>query len=230
MATHSLQNNGRNQTLHRAAQVEDPLDKPGADVGVFFRWHHKDRLQFRSQAAIHQRHLELVFIIADGPDAAQHSLGALLAGKLHQQAVKGFDGDVVELTSGLAQHLHAIPGRKERRLLFCVVQDGDDKMVKDFGATGDEIQMAVGGRIEAAGIDGANGIHNTSDCMGSSSRLQSEWLPRRVGASAEKRGNAVATLICRPDNMIVTIASPDVQSDALAASEFVAGIGVPDGI
>ncbi len=158
VVAHSFQYDGRNQSFHRAAQTENLLDEAGADVGILFGGHHEDGFKLRGQAAVHQCHLEFVFVITDGADAAQDGLGTLLAGKLDQEAVKGFHGDVSELMGGFAEHFDAIFGWK-KGLFFSVVEDGDDEMVEDLGATGDQVEMAVGRRVEAPRVDGANSVH-----------------------------------------------------------------------
>ncbi len=50
------------------------------------------------------RHLQLVLIVRDGADAAQHRMRALLAGKVDQQAIEGGYLNVAVACHAFAQH------------------------------------------------------------------------------------------------------------------------------
>ena len=77
-------------------QSDDFLHQPRADEGVRLAGHEKDGFDFGPKAAIHERHLQFVFVIRDGADAAQDDAGAALGRVVHQQAVEGADLDVGE--------------------------------------------------------------------------------------------------------------------------------------
>jgi hypothetical protein len=111
----------------------------------------EDGLDLRGQAAVHQSHLELVFVVGDGADAAQHCLGSLLARELHHQPVEGGDRDVGQRTGDLSEHLDALL-HGEQRILARIVEDGDGEVAKELGTARDEINVAVGRRVEGAGI------------------------------------------------------------------------------
>ena len=55
-----------------------------------------------------------------------------------------------------SQHLHALFDGEER-ILDRVDEDGDGEVVKELGAALDQVHVAVGGRVEGAGIEGFNG-------------------------------------------------------------------------
>src|SRR4051794_28442128 len=64
----------RHQPAHGTAKAKNLFDQPGAQIGISFRGHHEHGFQLRLQFAVHQGHLQLILVIADGADAAQHGL------------------------------------------------------------------------------------------------------------------------------------------------------------
>jgi len=69
--------------------------QPGAQVGVLFRRHHKDRFQVGLQLAVHHRHLQLIFIIAERTNSAQHGAGFDPGRVIHGQAIENVDLNVL---------------------------------------------------------------------------------------------------------------------------------------
>jgi hypothetical protein len=55
------------------------------------------------QFAVHQRHLELVLEIADGPESPHHEVRTDLVGEVGQQAVERFDLDPVLVVQNLRE-------------------------------------------------------------------------------------------------------------------------------
>jgi len=150
----------RDQPFHGAAQLKDILDEPRADVRILLIGHQKHCLYLRSQAPVHQSHLQLVLVVADGANPAQNGLSMLFENKLHQQPIEGRDRNVIEALNCFGKHLDPLRNRKERRLLR-VVQDRDHQVIKDLCPTRNQIQMTVGQRIEAAGVNGFDGIQES---------------------------------------------------------------------
>src|ERR1051326_492925 len=64
----------RHQPAHGAAKAKNLFDQPRAQVRVGLGWHHENSFQLRLQLAVHQRHLQFVFVVTDGADASQHCL------------------------------------------------------------------------------------------------------------------------------------------------------------
>src|SRR5262249_53895171 len=147
----------RNQAAHRAAQPKDLLHQFRTQVRVGLGGHHEDRFQLRLQLAVHQRHLQLVLVVADGAYAAQHRFGFLLHGVVHQQAFEGVDAHVLVALDHLFEHLPAFDDG-EQRVLLNVAQNGHDELVKDLAATLDQVEMPVGERVKRARINGADQV------------------------------------------------------------------------
>src|SRR5208283_6090566 len=98
----------------------------------------------------------------DGADAAQHRRSALAARELDHEPVEGGNGDVADAGDDLVEHLHALLNG-EKRILDRIDEDGDGEVVEDLRAALNEIDVAVGGRVEGAGIEGFGGHWSGSD-------------------------------------------------------------------
>jgi len=99
------------------------------------------------QFAIHERHLQFVFVIRDGANASKDYPCAPLAGVIDQQALENVDFDSGPLLGDLAKHFDAF-GNGEERLLVDILQHCDDHQVEHFLAAFDEVEVAVGDGIE----------------------------------------------------------------------------------
>src|SRR5215467_3977002 len=154
----ALLDNGGNQPLQRPAVLCDFPHQLGAQVAVGFSWQHKDGLQPRLELPVHQRHLQFVFVVRDGANAAQNHAGATFARVVHEQSVKNVHLDARPSVRHFAQHLYAL-GNAEQRLLFRVSQHGHDQQVKHFLAALDQVEVAVGHRVKGAGINGNRCFH-----------------------------------------------------------------------
>lgn len=105
--------------------------------------------------AIHERHLEFVFEIAQDSKPANDSNCSGLMRIIDEQAIEGID-------SNLSGHLmipHRFPTKfdpfffaKERRL-GAVSGKSDDHFVEQLGRPSDDIKMSVRDRIEGPRID-----------------------------------------------------------------------------
>ena len=149
--------------VQRPAEFGNLTHNARAEVRILFRRHHEDGFHARFHLAIHERHLQLEFVVADGADAAQHGVGVLLDAVAHQQALEGIDGNVVEVRGHGHQHLFALRQREERLALVEIARNGHDQFIEEFGSPVDQVQMAVGDGIERSGIDGDDVLQGPSE-------------------------------------------------------------------
>src|SRR5579863_8392393 len=70
----ALFNNWRHQPVNGSAQLRNFTDQPGAQITVRLSGHHENRFDVGLKFAVHQRHLQFVFVIADGANSAQNYL------------------------------------------------------------------------------------------------------------------------------------------------------------
>ena len=101
---------------------------------------------------IHESHLELELEIGDGAKSAHDHLRAAPRHVVDEQTFEGVDLDVRLVAEHGAGDLDALVHREER-CLFRVDENRDDDAVEQAGAAGDDVDVAVGQRIEGAGID-----------------------------------------------------------------------------
>src|SRR5262245_5808254 len=78
----------RYQPSHRTAKSKNLFDQARTQVGISFGRHHKDCFQVRLEFAVHQGHLQFVFIVADGANTTQYRFGFLLHCVIHQQPLE----------------------------------------------------------------------------------------------------------------------------------------------
>jgi hypothetical protein len=93
-----------------------------------------------------------------GADAAQQDAGALAAGVVDQQALEGVDLNVGQVSADLAEHLHPLL-HGEERIFLRVEQQGDDQAVEEARGPLDEVEVAVGDRVERPRVDGGDFRH-----------------------------------------------------------------------
>ena len=101
---------------------------------------------------IHERHLELALEIRNGPQALDDNGAALFARKVGQQLVGVHDRDVRNVRRDAADKLSALL-RREHGAFFTVIHHADDQPVKAARRTGDDVEMTVCDRVEAAGVN-----------------------------------------------------------------------------
>ena len=147
---------GRDQPGHVPAEGGHLADQPGGHVEVVLAGHDEDRLELGQQLPVHVGQLELVVEVGDRPQAAQHGVDAALAGVLDQQPVEAVHLDARVVLHRLEDEALALGHREERRLLR-VVGHRDDQPVEQVQAALDDGDVAVGERVEAAGVDGDAG-------------------------------------------------------------------------
>ena len=81
----------RHQLAHPPAELEDLLHQPRREIRVALRGHHEHGLDARVQAAVHERHLELVLEVRDRAQPAHDHGGPDLLRVVHEQAREGVD-------------------------------------------------------------------------------------------------------------------------------------------
>src|SRR5216684_9167868 len=149
-----------------AAQFADLLDETRGDELVAVGGHQEHGLDVRVEAGVYAGHLEFVFEIGDRAQAAQDYAGADRLGEMHQQGVERPDLDplvvaVFEVAHLVADDLDPLVGR-EQRALGVIAGDPDDQMIHHIQGAPDDVAMAVGDRIEGAGIDPDAPFHLSS--------------------------------------------------------------------
>ena len=125
---------------------------------MFFSGHHEDRFEIRIEFAVHIGHLEFVFEVGDGAQAANHGAGVLAAHIIDEEAIKGVDFDARLALKGLDEEGLSLFQCKER-CFARVVGHGHDHGVEDAQGAVNDGQMAVGRRIKGAGVDGDVAFH-----------------------------------------------------------------------
>lgn len=121
-----------------------------------FAGHEENGLDFGREPAIHEGHLEFVFVVGDGANAADDDAGSALGRIAHEQAIEGDHFDIGQAVDHFGEHVDALFDGEEG-LLFVVAENGDDEPVEERGRPVDEIQVAAGDGVEGARIDGDNG-------------------------------------------------------------------------
>ena len=159
--TQLLLDHFRHQSLHRSAGLRHFAHQARADVGILVGGHHENGLQGGLELAVHQRHLQFVFVVADRPDAAQDASRLHGFRVLHHQPVKGVDANILQMRCERPQHLQPL-GHAEHRALLRVAQDADHQFLKNLGAPLDQVEVPVGGRIKRAGIDSDAFVQSSS--------------------------------------------------------------------
>src|SRR5262245_45845458 len=83
-----------NEAGYRAAEFEYFLDQPRAEIRIGFGCHQEDGFDFRRESSVHQRHLQLEFVVGDGANATDDHLRLLLTGIMDQKSIEGIDAHV----------------------------------------------------------------------------------------------------------------------------------------
>ena len=154
----ALDDQRRHEPFDGAAELGHFAHDARAEIAVFFRGHHEDGFDVGLETAVHERHLEFVFVVGDGADAAEDDLGVAAADIVDEQAVEEIDFDVGPFAGDLAEHFRAL-GSGEERGFVEVLEDGDDEAFEDACAASDEVQMPVGNRVKGARVDGDDVPH-----------------------------------------------------------------------
>src|ERR1700681_2476141 len=127
----SFFNDRRHKSLQGTAELGDLAHQLRTQVAIGFAGQHKYGFQAGFELAIHQCHLQFVFVVGDSANPAQDHAGMALARIVNEQAVEDFDFNAGPLPGNLAQHFDALRYGKERSF-FGVAQHGNDQQVKHF--------------------------------------------------------------------------------------------------
>jgi hypothetical protein len=92
-------------------------------------------------------HLELVLEVRHGAQPADERAGAAAPRVFHQQSTEGIDLDVRILAEHFADDGDALIGRKQR-ILLRIHQHRDDDPLEQVRAAKNDVDVAVGQRIE----------------------------------------------------------------------------------
>ena len=130
----------------------------GCDVTHFGRRGQKHRLHLRAQRAVHPRHLHLVIQVGAVAQAADQQRRAMVDGRIDHQVGEGDHLQPIllvggkELARNVAQHLDPLFER-EHRGLAGMHPDRHHHPVGDAERMREHVEVAVGDRIERAGIE-----------------------------------------------------------------------------
>ena len=144
-----------------AANLHDLPDQRTRGKHVLTAGHQEDGLDVTDDEVGHGD-LQLGVEVDGVSNPPQNNAGPDLAGKLHRKITVGLHLDIREVGSVFDQHLLAFL-RREHLLLDRVVPDGNNQSLVQPGPAADDIQMAVGERIEHTRKDRNLGI-----CLGHS--------------------------------------------------------------
>jgi len=128
------------------------LDQPGADKRVGFLWHHENGFNLRIKLAVHERQLKFKLKIRYRPQAAYDGLARPALNIIHQQARKGIHLHIGQVQHRPLKHGHALL-QSEHRAFLRARGHGHNHPVKQPGRTMNQIEVAIGRRVKAAGIN-----------------------------------------------------------------------------
>jgi hypothetical protein len=137
----------------------DLADKARTGVGEVEASDDKGGLE-ATDLAVGEGLLDLALEIGEVADAAEEGGGAGVLGEVDGEALEALDADSGGARLALdyrrkqfADHLDAfIEG--EERVFAGVAADGDDDLVEEAAAAGDDVEVTVGNWVKAAGEDG----------------------------------------------------------------------------
>ena len=148
--------------------ADQAFDHRGRDFGDFARRHEENGGDFRFEVAVDVAHGAFVFVVGGGADAAYDELGVDGFGVMNEEAVfKHGDAHVGEFARNGFKHGFALFDA-EGAALFGVDADGDDEFVKQGLCFAYHPEVAIGRRVEAAGVNGAAGcgsVHGGTVCV-----------------------------------------------------------------
>lgn len=142
----------RDKIADASAQGEDFFDEAGAQKSVFDAGHHEDSFDGGVDLLVHEGHLEFILEVGNSSETSDDDTGIVFLGELDQQAAKGPDLDMGVVLEDLADDLDPLSRGKEG-FLFGIFQNGDQNMGKELLSPENDIDMAVGDRVERTRID-----------------------------------------------------------------------------
>src|SRR5687768_3957222 len=155
----------RNKTVDRRTERDELLDARCGEEEPLRSCHEIDHLDVGRELAIHVAHLELELEVRERADPADDEARADLFRERHLQTVKCAHLDVATSRARVAHERDALFGI-EQRLLREIATDTDDDTVEEARGPLEDVEMAVGGRIERARIDRHTIAHaGRASCM-----------------------------------------------------------------
>jgi len=144
--------NGRNIT-YVAPESRNLPDQARGDERVADGTGEEDGLDL-GQVGVHLGHRQLVLVVAGPAQSLDDRHRLDLAAEVDDEAVEARHPHVGDVRGGLAEHRDALV-RGEQAVLAHVDADGDDDLVEEPGGTTDDVEVAVGHRVERPGADSA---------------------------------------------------------------------------
>jgi len=148
-----LEHRRRDEAPDVAAEAEDFFDQARGDEGVLDGGEHEDGLDFGAELAVHERHLQFVFVVGDGADAADDDFGVQAAHEVDEEAVEGVHFDAGDAVRAAEDELHPLRDGEQRRLPF-VLQHRHHDHVEQLRRPADDVEVSVRHRVERAGVNG----------------------------------------------------------------------------
>src|SRR5207247_9955533 len=115
--------------------------------------HQKHRVDVRCELSIHQRLLKLCVEVRIRAQALDQRRRPARAGELNRQALEARDLDSVPAFQRFLDQLDPLLDSEQMLPLFGVGSDRDDNTVEDAERAVDDVEVAVGERVEAARVD-----------------------------------------------------------------------------
>lgn len=132
--------------------------------------------------------LHFVLKVGEVSHAAEEHGGTDFSREVHRQASELADGDrrgvgltLDEFRGELQNHVHAFIGC-EKRVLARIAAHGDDELVEEAAAAGDDIEMAESHRVERAGVEGDVSGHIGSVPFGPGADRAGDCMPYTITA------------------------------------------------
>src|ERR1043165_9805597 len=138
---------GGNKAADIAAQLNHFFYEAGTNERISFGRHEKDRLDLAFKPAVHERHLQFIFIIRYGANTAENHARAAALCVRDQQPFEAVYFNVAHVRQNLPYHLDTLLDG-EQRLLARVVQDSHNQMIEEAGSSLDQIKGTVCDGIE----------------------------------------------------------------------------------
>src|SRR3989442_14151701 len=140
------------ELLDGGAEGGELLHARRGDEEVLGGRHQVHHLDPRGERPVHVRHLELELEVRERADPAHDEASRRSVREVDLQAVEARDLDVAVLRAALTHELDAFVGGEDR-LLREVATDADDDAIEEARGPLDDVEMAVRGGVEGAGVD-----------------------------------------------------------------------------
>src|SRR6266516_2205680 len=142
----SLEDGRRDESGDVTAPSGDVLDQARRQEAVLGVGGHEQGVDTR-QAPVHLRHLQLVVEVAHGPKTLDDHRDVVGLAVVDGEAAERVDANLRELAGRLLQHRDALV-HGEQPGLVAVDEHGDDDLVVQARGTFDDVEVAVGHRVE----------------------------------------------------------------------------------